>query len=288
MSVFSSMSKKNNIIRYILPLIITVVYWIYGTFIISVIMKIKNYQIENIELTYAVVNIIISVTVIGILFLLKGKFGKFSIKSYFAGIGIYGLPSVLFSIFYFTESMVWIWGKGRWFYPPNLNEIFWFNMIYYISVAVAEELVFRTAVVNCLFRKRTYSKAGIIIGCIYSGILFGGVHIMNFFNDPQMEMKLKIYTIVYGCLIGFVYTVIYLKTKNIFATMTLHFLWDITAEWNSMMIHQKFRNGGEYSFLSRQIPIMIFMTIIAGIILWRSKSKDLLLWSKTETENEHE
>ena len=254
----------------------------------SVIMKIKNYQVENYELTYIVVNIIISVTVIGILLLVKGKFGKFSIKSYFAGMGIYGMPMLLFSVFHFTEAIIWIFGKGRWFYSPNLNEIFWFNMIYYISVAVAEELVFRTAVVNCLFRKRAYSKAGIIIGCIYSGILFGGVHIMNFFNDPQMEMKLKIYTIVYGCLIGFVYTVIYIKTKNIFVTMTLHFLWDITTEWNAMMIYQKFRNGGEYSFLSRQIPIIILMTIIAGVILWRSKSEDLSLWSKTETENKYE
>lgn len=282
------MNKKNNIFGYIFPLIITVIYWIYGTVIMSIIMKIKNYQIESIELLYTVVNIIISVTVIGILLLVKGKIGKFSVKSYFAGIGIYGMPMLLFSIFYFTEAMVWIFGKGRWFYSPNLNEIFWLNMIYYISVAVAEELVFRTAVVNCLFRKRTYSKAGIIIGCIYSGILFGGIHIMNFFNNPQMEMKLKIYTIVYGCLIGFVYSVIYLKTKNIFATMTLHFLWDLTAEWNSMMIHQKFRNGGEYSFLSRQIPIMIFMTIIAGIILWRSKSEDLTLWSKTKMESADE
>ena len=282
------MNKKASIIGYVLPLIITVIYWIYGTVIMSIVMKIKNYQIESIELLYTVVNIIISVTVIGILLLVKGKIGKFSVKSYFAGIGIYGMPMLLFSIFYFTEAMVWIFGKGRWFYSQNLKEIFWLNMIYYISVAVAEELVFRTAVVNCLFRKRTYSKAGIIIGCMYSGILFGGIHIMNFFNNPQMEMKLKIYTIVYGCLIGFVYSVIYLKTKNIFATMTLHFLWDITAEWNSMMIHQKFRNGGEYSFLSRQIPIMIFMTIIAVIILWRSKSEDVTLWSKTKMESADE
>ena len=110
---------------------------------------------------------------------------------------------------------------------------------------------------------------------------------MNFSLRPFLLEKIR-YKIVYGCLIGFVYTVIYIKTKNIFVTMTLHFLWDITSEWNAMMIYQKFRNGGEYSFLSRQIPIIILMTIIAGVILWRSKSEDLSLWSKTETENKHE
>ena len=282
------MNKKNNIIGYILSLVVTAVYWIYGTIIISVIMKIENYQVENFELVETVNFAIIVFTTIVILLVVKGKFGKFSIKSYFAGIGIYGLPMLLFSVFYFTEAMVWISGKGRWFYAPNLKEIFWLNMIYYIFVAVAEELVFRTAVLNCLFRKQTYSKVSIVIGCMYSGILFGGIHIMNIFNNPQTEMKLKIYTIIYGCLVGFIYAVIYLKTKNIFATMTLHFLWDITSEWNEMMIYQKFRNGGEYSFLSRQVPIIILMTIIAGVILWRSKSKDLSLWSKTETENDYE
>lgn len=282
------MNKENNKTRYILPLIITALYWIYGTVIISVIMKIKNYQVENFELVETMNFIIIAVTTIGILLIVKGKFGKFSLKSYFAGIGIYALPMMLFSVFYFTEAMVWIFGKGRWFYPPNLNEIFWLNMIYYISVAVAEELVFRTAVVNCLFRKETYSKVGTVIGCIYSGILFGGVHIMNLFNAPQMEMKLKIYTIVYGCLVGFVYTVIYLKTKNILVPMTLHFIWDFTTFGNSMMIYQKFRNGGGYSFLSRQIPLIILMTIIAGVVLWRSKSEDLTLWSQTKMESKDE
>ena len=280
--------NRKNIIAYASALVLTVLYSIYGTVILSVIMKIKNYQVENFEVLETVTNIIIAITAVSILLIIKGKFGRTSLKSYFAGIGIYALPMMLFSVFYFAEAIIWICGKGRWFYPPNLNEIFWLNMIYFISITVAEELVFRTAVVNCLFRKRTYSKAGIIIGCIYSGILFGGVHIMNFFNDPQMEMKLKIYTIIYGCLVGFIYTVIYLKTKNIFVTMTLHFLWDITTEWNAMMIYQKFRNGGEYSFLSRQIPLIILMTIIAGVILWRSKSEDLTLWSQTKMESKDE
>lgn len=105
---------------------------------------------------------------------------------------------------------------------------------------------------------------------------------MNLFTDPETEMKLKIYTIVYGCLIGFIYTVLYLKTKNLLVPITLHFAWDITTEWNAMMIHQKFRYGGEYSFLSRQIPIIILMTINAGIILWKTKSEDLTLCTKKE------
>lgn len=268
---------KHNLLAYFSAFVLTIVYSIYGTVIMSVIMKIRNYQVENLELTYALVNIIIAATIVGILLIVKGKFGKFTFKSYFVGLGIYALPIVLFSVFYFTEAVVWTFGKNRGLYPSNLNEIFFLYLIYYISVAIVEELCFRTAVVNCLFRKKSFSKVELVIGCIYSGILFGGVHIMNIFTAPEMEMKLKIYTILYGCLIGFVYTVLYLRTKNIFVPMTLHFMWDITTEWNTMMIYQKFRTGGEYSFLNRQIPIIILMTIIAIVILCKSKSEDFTL-----------
>ena len=277
---------KHNLLAYFSAFVLTIVYSIYGTVIMSVIMKIRNYQVENLELTYALVNIIIAATIVGILLIVKGKFGKFTFKSYFVGLGIYALPIVLFSVFYFTEAVVWTFGKNRGLYPSNLNEIFFLYLIYYISVAIVEELCFRTAVVNCLFRKKSFSKVELVIGCIYSGILFGGVHIMNIFTAPEMEMKLKIYTILYGCLIGFVYTVLYLRTKNIFVPMTLHFMWDITTEWNTMMIYQKFRTGGEYSFLNRQIPIIILMTIIAIVILCKSKSEDLTLCAEKKEHNQ--
>ena len=275
------MNKKNNIIGYVLPLIITIGYGVYGTLIMSVIMAIEKVRYE---LAVTVVNTVISVTVIGIILLVKGKFGKVSLKSYFAGIGIYALPMTLFLIFSFLDAIIWIFGKGRWFYPPNLNEMFWINLILCISIGVNEELVFRTAVTNCLFRNKSYSKARIIIGCIYSAIVFGIMHIPNFIIDKQTEMNAKISNIIFVGVIGFVFQAIYLKTKNILVVMTLHAVWDFVNIWNTMMVTQRYGDDGKYVFMNRQIVILILMVIVTGIILWRSKSEDLTLYTQIDSE----
>lgn len=217
------MNKKANIIGYILPLIITIGYGVYGTLIMSVILTREK---VSYELAVTVVNTIISITALGILFFVKGKIGKFSLKSFLTGIGIYALPMTLFLIFSLVDALIWIFGKGRWFCPPNLNEMFWMNLILCVSIGVNEELVFRTAVTNCLFRNKSYSKVEIVFGGIYSAIVFGIMHIPNFIADKQTELNAKISNIIFVGVIGFVFQVIYLKTKNVLVVITLHAVWD--------------------------------------------------------------
>ena len=275
------MNKKASIIGYIFPLIIMIGYTVYGTLIISVVMASEK---VSFEVAATVANAIISVTVIGIILLIKGKFGKVSLKSYFAGIGIYALPMTLFLIFSLVDALIWIFGKGRWFCPPNIDEMFWINLILCVSIGLNEELVFRTAVTNCLFRNKSYSKARIVIGCIYSAVVFGIMHIPNFITDKQTEMNAKISNIIFVGVIGFVFQVIYLKTKNILVVMTLHAVWDFANIWNTMMVTRRYGDGGKYIYLNRQIVILILMVIVTGIILWRSKSEDLTLYPQINSE----
>ena len=275
------MNKKASIIGYVLPLIITVGYEVFGNLIMSVIMVIENI---NYELAATVVNTIISVTVLGILLWVKGKFGEFSLKSFLIGIGIYALPMTVFLIYSFVDAITWIFGKGRWLYPPNLDEMFWIYLILCVSIGVNEELVFRTAVTNCLFRNMNYSKAKIVISCIYSAIVFGIMHISNIFYDTKDNMNVRILYVVMAGVVGFVFQVIYLKIKNILTLITLHIAWDFVTEWNRMMVVQRYGDDGKYIYLNRQIVILILMVIVTGIILWRSKSEDLTLYSKIDSE----
>ena len=275
------MNKKASIIGYVLPLIITVGYEVFGNLIMSVIMVIENI---NYELAATVVNTIISVTVLGILLWVKGKFGEFSLKSFLIGIGIYALPMNVFLIYSFVDAITWIFGKGRWLYPPNLDEMFWIYLILCVSIGVNEELVFRTAVTNCLFRNMNYSKIKIVISCIYSAIVFGIMHISNIFYDTKDNMNVRILYVVMAGVVGFVFQVIYLKIKNILTLITLHIAWDFVTEWNRMMVVQRYGDDGKYIYLNRQIVILILMVIVTGIILWRSKSEDLTLYSKIDSE----
>ena len=51
-----------------------------------------------------------------------------------------------------------------------------------------------------------------------------------------------------------------------------------------MMVVQRYGDDGKYIYLNRQIVILILMVIVTGIILWRSKSEDLTLYSKIDCE----
>mgnify|MGYP007110306420 FL=1 len=51
-----------------------------------------------------------------------------------------------------------------------------------------------------------------------------------------------------------------------------------------MMVTQRYGDDGKYVFMNRQIVILVVMTIIAGIILWRSKSEDLTLYPQIDSE----
>ncbi len=273
---------KHTLISYFSAFILVIVYGIYGTLIMSLIMHLKKYQVESSETAAIIVNAVISVTVVGILLIAKGSFGRITLKSFLQGIGLYALPMLIFLIFHFVEAIVWIFGENKNIYPDNINEIFTISLIYYISVAVTEEIVFRTAILNVLFKKRSLEKREVVVGCIYSGGLFGFIHIMNIFTDTKSDMQAKIFTILLACFIGFIFSVLYLKTQNILVTIALHFVWDFTSFWNGMMIREKYRYSGEYNFLIRQIFIIILMTIITIFLLYKSKSKDLTLCLKGE------
>ena len=83
-------------------------------------------------------------------------------------------------------------------------------------------------------------------------------------------------TIIFGCIVGFVWSVIYLRTKSLWSVILLHFAWDFSEYCNYMMAIERYRYSGSYNFLVRQIPVIIIMLIVAIVILHRNNSNKLL------------
>lgn len=263
--------------RYLLAILLILMYGIYGTLIMSAIININQELVNSYELAASFVNIVIAITTMVILLFVRGNFGKFTFKSYVYGLGIYALPMVLFMLYYCFQAVKWIFFEHLALYPSQIRNIFCTSLFYCITVGIVEELVFRCGILNCLLHKTNQSKAKIVIACIFSGLLFGLVHFMNVFTDTESTLENKVWTIVLGCFIGFVFAVIFLKTKNLVVVATLHFGWDFTAFCNSEMIREKYRFGGSYNFMHYQIPIIIIMTVITIIVLCKSKREQLTL-----------
>ena len=80
-----------------------------------------------------------------------------------------------------------------------------------IYAPLTEELIFRKSL------KDIFSNKWIFV--IVSGIVFGGLHVVSYINNPSD----LIYLIPYGSL-GVTFALLYHKTDNIFSTISMHAL----------------------------------------------------------------
>lgn len=255
----------------LLPLGLVILFIVYRTLVFSVIMNCIPIMQEHYIIAEMIRNCIDIVTVVVLMLVFKVKTGRDGVKGYLKGVGIYGLPVLVFTIFEIGNSMFWIFGGHAGMYGSGLTGYIVVNLLLYITVGVEEELMFRPVVMECVLRK---NSSKIVFACVYSGVLFGLAHITNFMFDADMTMFNKWCTMIMACVIGFTLAVIYLKTKSIGAVVTLHFLWDFADFMNHMMIVERYRYGGSYNALVLQIPVLLVMLAVVVFVLCRSRAEE--------------
>lgn len=277
--------KKSN---YIVAIGYVIFFLLYKMLILSLIMNCIPVMRNHSDLAILILNIIDIMSIIIVLSCFKINISRGNAKSYLKGIGVYGIVIVVFSIFYSVQAICWIFSGHIGLYGQDIIIDVVINLFLYITVGIEEEMIFRGVVLKCIFdRKNSETKVNkkynVILGCLYSGILFGLAHIENFIFDVDTPIIIVLCTIIFGICIGFVFAVIYLRTKSIWAVVSLHFLWDFSEYSNHMMIIEKYRYSGSYNFLLRQIPVIIIMMIIAIAILLKNDEKKLLdMYNKRE------
>ena len=270
--------KRKSNLRFFWVILFLMLYWFAGTAIMSIFMNVNRKFADHYNEVASVVNVVIGFVVFILLFVFKKCITKFSVKSLISGLLVYGLPITIFCFYHIIISLKWILIEG---FPSTVEQFrnsFFIIVIYYISVAFSEEIVFRSGFLEYLLPSSSSKyRLKVIFTCVYSGFLFGISHFISLFSEPEKGLDIIILTVVLGSCIGYVFSVIFLKTKNIVVTMLLHFLWDITTYCNSIMIEDKYRYGGSYNFIHYQIPIIIIMTAMVTFILCRSKVEELAL-----------
>ena len=247
----------------ILPLGLVILFIVYRTLVFSVIMNCIPIMQEHYIIAETIRNCIDIMTIVVLMFIFKVKTGRGGVKGYLKGVGIYGLPVLMFTLFEIGNSTLWIFGGHAGLYGSGLIGYIVVNVLLYITVGIEEELMFRSVVTECVLRKNSNI---IVFASVYSGLLFGLAHITNFIFDADMIMFNKWCTMIMACVFGFTLAVIFLRTKSIGAVITLHFLWDFADFMNHMMIVERYRYGGSYNALALQIPVLIVMLVIAVFV----------------------
>ena len=109
---------------------------------------------------------------------------------------------------------------------PSIWKVLIEGIIYYIGVAIIEELYVRGLLLNLIEKVCHKSKNSTLIGIILSSVVFGLGHIFGVLGEPILIIITKV---VWTVAMGMYFGAIYKKTNNLWIPIILHFIINICA-----------------------------------------------------------
>lgn len=163
----------------------------------------------------------------------------------------YGLIGVITAVVGFVAFYV---GLAPFDRRPSIAKVLVEGVIYYIGVAIIEELYVRGLLLNLIERLFYKKQTSAVIAVILSSSIFGLGHIFGVLNQPLLIIVSKvIWTIGMGMFFGMVYK----KTDNLWLPIIIHFLINVCA------LPYCFSSVNGYADLTLYIIIPIY--ILLGI-----------------------
>ena len=95
-----------------------------------------------------------------------------------------------------------------------------------MMVGVAEEFAFRGVIAQTLLEHYGPSRGGIWKACIVSGLLFGAAHLTNILGSAPFGVLMQC---LFAAALGTLFAAIYFRTGNIWVTVFLHGMMDISS-----------------------------------------------------------
>lgn len=125
-----------------------------------------------------------------------------------------------------------------------------------LAIGFFEEMAFRSVVMLGIMERRHKSKKDIVVAILLSAAIFGLVHAINLFISPSASVVLQI---MYSALIGAMCSVVLLLTRNIWACVLIHGLFNFFGAIVS--------ECGEGRVFFTDTPTQIVTAIIAVIVI---------------------
>ena len=146
----------------------------------------------------------------------------FNKKGIVSGLKKYGLIGIVVGIISGIAFFIGLTLDAR----PSIWKVLIEGIIYYIGVAIIEELYVRGLLLNLIEKISYKSKNSTLIAIIVSSVIFGLGHIFGVLGEPMLVITTKvIWTIAMGIYFG----AIYKKTNNLWIPIILHFIINICA-----------------------------------------------------------
>lgn len=117
-----------------------------------------------------------------------------------------------------------------------------------LCVGFLEEMIFRGFLFNAM------AKDGIKTAIIVSSITFGAGHIIRSFNGSGDELFVNILQVIYAVAIGFMFVMIYYRTKSLILCIATHSIFNaLSAFSNEAVITDE-----------RRIISAVFLVVVSG------------------------
>ncbi len=214
-----------------------------------------NIQVADIEPFYF--TLMINFLIIGIIAFLflkilcpNWKLG-FTKTGLIDGLKKYGIVGIAVAVMGFIAFYVGLLPFDR---QPSTAKVLVEGVIYYVGVAIVEELYVRGLLLNLIEKMLAKNKANTLISVILSSVIFGVGHIFGTLNQPVLVIVGKVvWTVGMGMFFGMVYK----KTDNLWLPIIIHFV------INACALPYCFSNISGYTNLTLYIIIPVY--IILGI-----------------------
>jgi len=151
---------------------------------------------------------------------------------------------------------------------PDIKTVLIFSASMFM-VGTGEEIVFRGLLLNNMIKKWGVNKSGVIKAIIVSALIFGGVHLLNVIVAPPITVIMQA---INAACAGVLFSVIYIRCRNIWAVIIVHML----VDWFALFVQQCFTGGTSIvtSKVSIQQGFLVifvgsFVPLILSIILLR-------------------
>lgn len=162
------------------------------------------------------------------------------------------LPILFCNFYYLLEK-----GNG---FQITLDETFFIQIVFQISVALSEELLFRSFIQNCLSLKKTLTRIFV------SSLIFALFHLTYFFSSFNLiSLFIPLYTFGLGFLLGFIYE---WSEKNFLYISGYHFLFNLI---NQVLYVYMLNVEENYLFYVNAVCVGAFGAIYLIFLLFLSK-----------------
>lgn len=215
-------NKKKLFLSIFIAAITIVVYAVFVNVCISPLIKNKPGFLAA-GIIQAVARLVLSVILwisVNRLFNIKIKIKK---AGFIKGFLWYGLIIIIAILFQFASN----YQTPEKSFPEALPMLVYFFIITLV-IGIYEELLCRGLLFNSFENYFGNTKKGIYLSAILSSLVFGIMHLMNLIWFPSLIISTTC-QVIYATFVGFLFCVIYYRSKNLISCILLHGIFDFTA-----------------------------------------------------------